>query len=174
MEREVLKERIFREKNQAISVRDARPCGSGAPGNFSDGVVIKETIMTVMTALSKSGKATMTDLFAWSAANPGKISRRGNSRRTVAYVPKDHAAFGRFAGELKPSQIAVSGVIVVEWMEPHPEPLSVTGVYLSSSDGMAPRHKCLWAVAKTDGTPDLDHITRDGGGLAKAMRHLWE
>ena len=69
--------------------------------------------------------------------------------------------------------MATSGVFVVEWLEPHSDALSVSGIYLTPSDEMAPRHRVIWATATADGQPDLAYIARDGGALAKAMAQLW-
>lgn len=127
------------------------------------------------TPMTTAAKDTIAALLAWAAQNPGKISRRGNSRRTVAYIPKGHESYQRFAAGLKPvaADVATSGVFVVEWLEPHSDALSVSGIYLAPSDEMAPRSKVLWAMATEDESPNLAHITRDGGALAKAMAQLW-
>lgn len=127
------------------------------------------------TPMTTAAKDTVAALLAWAAQNPGKISRRGNSRRTVAYIPNGHESYQRFAAGLKPvaADVATSGVFVVEWLEPHSDALSVSGIYLTPSDEMAPRHRVVWAAATPDGQPDLAYITRDGSGMARAMAQLW-
>lgn len=132
------------------------------------------TATTTKKSITTAGRATVNAVFADFAANPDRIARRGNSRRTLAFVPASHENFARLSEKLKPvvGDKATVGLMLVEWLQPHEDALSVSGYYLSATDELAPAAKILWVLGDDNG-PDVAYLTRDGGALASAMHHVW-
>jgi len=103
-------------------------------------------------------------------ARPGQ--RWGDPTRTITYLTRDHAMFGRAARSLKnPPPDTALGLLVVETLRRHSDALSVSGgLYLHSTDTHAPHTEAVLVLPRDDGTPDLDHLCRTGGKAERVTR----
>ena len=121
-----------------------------------------ETMTTTKIKTSQS-EATLTALLAdHSVASEGTISRRGNSHRTIALIPRTSAHFCRFVTSKQQADEGITAVIYIESLGPHPDALSVTGKYLHATDSHAPS-------GHTIGYRNAAHLMRDDGAVWKRM-----
>ena len=122
-----------------------------------------------MTSMNSAAR----DVIRSLTATAGGV--RKDSDRAVAYVssssslPSSAKLFARLSAQMKaPSRTAV-GLVAVETMRRHPDSLSVTGVWLRSTDRYAPHVECAWVLAGPDGSADVEHLCRDGGRCAQIL-----
>ena len=123
--------------------------------------------------MKTAAKATVDAVMADYASDTSRIARRGNQQRTIAFVPAAHAHYARLARELKPIDGDIAGIVIVETLVRHPDALSISGRFLHATDNRAPKSKLIYVRVSADGTPDVDHLCRDGGALDIATRGAW-
>lgn len=124
--------------------------------------------------MKTAAQATVNAVMSDYADDTSRIARRGDRQRTIAFVPKNHTHYARLARNLKPIDGDIAGIVIVETLVRHPDALSVSGgYYLQSTDDRAPRSKLIHVRANADGSPNVDHLCRDGGALDVATRGAW-
>ena len=123
--------------------------------------------------MKTAAKATIDAVMADHASDTASIARRGNQQRTIAFVPANHTHYARLARELKSIVGDIAGIVIVETLVRHPDALSISGRFLHATDDRAPTSKLIHVRANADGTPNVDHLCRDGGALDIATRGAW-
>ena len=120
-----------------------------------------------MTTGAKTVSEELEKVVSAAISDPGMVHMWG-AAVAVAYLPEGHAAHGRAAHGLAAPKSPAVGVLRVEARTRHSDALSVAGgMLLKATDSHAVRGKSLWVLGGADGGPDIAHLCRDGGNLAK-------